>query len=80
MGLCELDSLGSGQGQAVSRRMRWAGHVARMGREEAYTGFWWGKSEDKRPLGRPSRTWADNIKMDLQEVGCGHGLDRAGSG
>ena len=38
-----------------SRRMRWAGHVARMGREEAYTGFWWGTPKRKRPLGRPRR-------------------------
>jgi len=38
-----------------------------------------GKPEGKRPLGRRRRRWEDNIKMDLQEVGCG-GLDRAGSG
>ena len=48
-----------------SRRMRWAGHVARM--EE---GRGVGKPEGKRPLGRPRRRWEDNIKMDLQEVGC----------
>jgi len=49
-----------------SRRMRWAGHVARMGegRGEAYTRFWWGKPEGRRPLGRPRRRWNDNIKMD----------------
>jgi hypothetical protein len=41
------------------------------GREEAYTGFWWGKREGKRPLERPTCRWEDNIKMDLQEVGCG---------
>ena len=41
---------------------------------EAYTGFWWGKPEGKRPLGRPRRRWEDNIKMDLQEAGCG-GMD-----
>jgi len=40
-----------------------------------------GKPEGKRSLGRPRRRWADNIKMDLQEVGCGGcGLDPAGSG
>ena len=40
-----------------------------------------GKPEGRRPLGRPRRRWEDNIKMDLQEVGCGgNGLDRAGSG
>jgi len=54
--------------------MRWAGHVERMGRGEAYTEFWWGKNEGKRSLGRPRRRWEDNIKMDLHEVGCG-GMD-----
>ena len=40
-----------------------------------------GKPEGKRPLGRPRRKWEDNIKMDLQEVGCGgYGLDRTDSG
>jgi len=40
-----------------------------------------GKPEGKRPLGRLRRRWEDNIKIDLQEVGCGsYGLDRAGSG
>jgi len=47
-------------------------------------GVFWvlvGKSERKRPLGRPRRRWGDNIKMDLQDVGCGeYALDRAGSG
>ena len=36
-----------------------------------YTRFWWGKPEGKSPLGRPRHRWADNIKMDLQEVECG---------
>ena len=36
-----------------------------------YTGFWWGKPEGMRPLERPRRRWEDNIKMDLQKVGCG---------
>jgi len=54
--------------------MRWAGHVALWGAGEVYTGFWWGKLEGKRPLGRPRRRWEDNIKMDLQEVGC-RGVD-----
>jgi hypothetical protein len=49
-----------------SRRMRWAGHVARMGEMV-------GKPEGKRPLGRPRRRWEDNNKMDLQEVGGGRG-------
>jgi len=55
-----------------SRRMRWAGHVARIGEERAVYRFLVGKSEGKRPLGRPRRRWVDNIKMDLQEVGCGY--------
>jgi len=56
--------------------MRWAGHVARMGerRGGAYRVLV-GRPEGKRPLGRPRRRWEDNIKMDLQEVGCG-GMDR----
>jgi len=40
-------------------------------REETCTGFGWGNLRGKRPLGRPRRRWEDNIKMDLQEVGCG---------
>jgi hypothetical protein len=54
-----------------SRRLRWAGHVARMGeRRRAYRALV-GKPEGRRPLGRPRRRWEDNIKMDLREVGCG---------
>jgi hypothetical protein len=40
-----------------SRRLRWAGHVARMGRGEVCTGFWWGNLRGKRPLRRPRRRW-----------------------
>jgi hypothetical protein len=51
------------------RRMRWVGHVARMSeKRNAYT-ILMGKSEGKRPLGRPRRRWVDNIKMDLREIG-----------
>jgi hypothetical protein len=53
------------------RRMRWAGHVARMVRGEACTGFWWVNLREREPLERPRRRWDDNIKMDFQEVGCG---------
>ena len=56
----------------TSRRMRWAGHVARM-EGEVCTRFWWGKPEGKRPLGRRRRRWEDNIKMDLEEEGRGFG-------
>jgi len=54
-----------------SRRMRWAGHVARMGEESEVYRVLVGKLEGRRPLGRPRRRWVDNIRMDLQEVGCG---------
>jgi len=55
-----------------SRRMRWAGHVARMGEERCVYRVLVGKPEGKRPLGRPRRRWVDNIRMDFQEVGCGY--------
>ena len=54
-----------------SRRMRWAGHVALMGEGGVYRVLV-GKPEGKRPLRRPRRRWVDNIRMDLQEVGCGY--------
>jgi len=49
-----------------SRRMRWAGHVARMGEEREVYSVLVGKPEGKKPLGRPRRRWVDNIRMDLQ--------------
>ena len=55
-----------------SRRMRWAGHVARIGEERRVYGVLVGKVEGKRPLGRPRRRWVDNIRIYLQEVGCGY--------
>jgi len=55
-----------------SRRLRWAGHVARMGEERGVCRVLVEKPDGKRPLGRPRRKWVDNIKMDLQEVGCGY--------
>ena len=54
-----------------SRRMRWAGHVARMGDGRDVYRVLVGKPEGRRPLGRPRRRWEDNIRMDLREVGCG---------
>ena len=54
-----------------SRRMRWAGHVARMGEGRGVYRVLVGKPEGRRPLGRPRRKWEDNIRMDLREVGCG---------
>jgi hypothetical protein len=56
-----------------SRRVSWAGNIARMGERSVYRVLV-GKPEGKRPLGRPRFRWEDNIKMDLQEVGCG-GMD-----
>ena len=57
-----------------SRRMRWAGHVVRMWEMRGVYRVLVRKTEGKSPLGRPRRRWEDNIKMDLQEVGCG-GMD-----
>ena len=56
-----------------SRRMRWAGLLAHMEEGRGVHKVLVGKSEGKRPLGRPKRRWEDNIKMDLQEVGRGCG-------
>jgi hypothetical protein len=53
-----------------SRRMRWAGHVARMCENRNAYRILLGMPEGKRPLGRPRRRWVDNIKMDLREIGC----------
>ena len=55
-----------------SRRMKWVGHVARMGEERGVYRVFVEKPEGKRPLGRPRRRWVDNISMDLQEMGCGY--------
>ncbi|KAJ4450659.1 hypothetical protein ANN_02088 [Periplaneta americana] len=52
-----------------SRRLKWAGHVARMGESRNAYRVLVGRPEGKRPLGRPRRRWEDNIKMDLREVG-----------
>jgi hypothetical protein len=52
-----------------SRRMRLAGHLARMGEKRNAYRLFVGKVEGKRPLGRPRRRWVDNIRMNLGEVG-----------
>ena len=57
-----------------SRRMRWMGNLAFMRERKGAYGVLVGKPEGRCPLGRPRRRWEDNIKMDLQEVGCG-GMD-----
>ena len=61
-----------------SRRMRWVGHVERMGEERGVYRVLLVKPEGRRPLGRARRRWVDNIRMDLQEVGCGY-MDWIGS-
>jgi hypothetical protein len=66
-----------------SRRMKWAGHVARMGEGRGVYRVLVGRPEGKRPLGGPKRRWEDNIKMDLREIGIdgrtGFGWLRIGS-
>jgi hypothetical protein len=56
-------------GKIKSRRMSWAGHVARVGEKRTAYRILVGKPEGRRPLGRPRRRWVDNIKMDLREIG-----------
>jgi hypothetical protein len=68
--------------QVKSRRMRWAGHVTRMGEERKVYQVLVGKPEGKKPLGKPRRRWEDWVRMDLRELdlGGGCGLDSTGSG
>ena len=54
--------------------MRWAGHVAHLAERSDVFRVLVGKPEGKKPLGRPRHRWHDNIKMDLQSVGC-DGMD-----
>jgi hypothetical protein len=61
--------------QIKSRRMRWAGHVERMGEERNVYRVLMGKPEGKRPFGRPRCRWEDGIRMDLREIGWGR-VDR----
>jgi hypothetical protein len=56
-----------------SRRMRWAGHVARMGEKRNAYRLLVKKPDGKRPLGRPRRRWVDNIKIGLLEIGWSDG-------
>jgi len=55
-----------------SRRMRWARHVVHMCEERGVYRVFLGKPEGRKPLGRPRRRWVDNIRVDLQEEGCGY--------
>jgi hypothetical protein len=63
-----------------SRKMRWAGYVARMGEKRNAYRIFVGKPEGKRPLGRTRRRWVDNIKIDLREVGWVVWIELIGSG
>jgi hypothetical protein len=56
-------------------RMRWTGHVARTGEMRNVYNILVGKLEGKRPVGRPKRTWEDNIRMDVRELGWWEGVD-----
>jgi hypothetical protein len=67
--LCDLYYSPSIIRMIKSRRMRWVGHVARMGERRVVYSDVVGKIEGKRPLRRPRRAWEGNIKMGLQEVG-----------
>jgi hypothetical protein len=58
-------------GQSSPQNLRWAGHVARMGEGRGVDRVLVGKPKGRRPLGRPSHRWEDNIRIDLREVGCG---------
>jgi len=60
--------------RVIKSRMRWAGHVERMGKGTDVYRVLEGNPEGKRPLGRPNSRWEDNIKMDLQDVRC-EGMD-----
>jgi hypothetical protein len=67
--------------QIKSRRMKWAGHVARMGEGRNVNRVWVGKPEGKRSLGRPRRRWEDVIETDITEIVWGVcGVNSAGSG
>ena len=72
--LYDLYSLPSIVRAIKSRRMRWAGHVARTRKRRGVYRVLMGKPQGKRPLGRPKRRWENNNMMDLQEEGC-KGLD-----
>ena len=76
-GLSDLYSIPNIVWMVKSRRIKWVGHVARMGEGRGVHRVLVGKPGDNKPLGRPRRRWEDNIKRDLQEVkmGCGDWME-----
>jgi hypothetical protein len=64
-------------GTITSRRMRWMGHVARIGEKRKVYRLLVGKPEGRRPLGRPRCRWVDHMRMDLRDIGWG-GVDCIG--
>jgi hypothetical protein len=75
-----LYSISNIKRQIKSRRIKWAGHVARMGEERKVYMVLVGKPEGKKTLGRTRRRWKNGIKMDLRETGWGCRVDPVGSG
>jgi len=63
-----------------SRRIRWAGHVDRMGRGEVYTGFWWGNFRKREHLQDPGVDGWTILRLIFRKWDVGYGMDRAGSG
>jgi hypothetical protein len=63
----------------MSRRLRWTGNAAGTGPVEVHTEFWWGNLSEGDYFEDPGIKSEDKIKMDLRDVGWGHGLDRSGS-
>ena len=70
-GICQTDTAVWFASKQIAV-LRWDGHVARIGEERGVYRVLVGKPEGRRPLGRPRCRWVDNIRMDLQEVGCGY--------
>jgi hypothetical protein len=66
--------------QSKSRRMRWAGHVVRMGEKRKVYKALVEKPEEKRPLGKPRHRWENGIRVELTEIGWGYRVDPVGSG
>jgi hypothetical protein len=64
--------------QIISRRMKWAGHVTRMGVERKMYKILVGKPEGKKPLGRPRHRWEGELRICFKEIGWGCRVDPVG--